>query len=78
MKIFFYRPVNADKSNFVSFLVFVAAAASFTAKISSFENCHETTGHWILSQNSEYPRIFRVNGSQSEHAKIAIHWFGEY
>ena len=34
---FFYPPVNADKPNFVSFLVFVGAAASFTAKISSFE-----------------------------------------
>ena len=35
---FFYRPVNTDKPNFVSFLVFVGAAASFIAKISSFEN----------------------------------------
>ena len=34
---FFYRPVNTNKSNFVSFLVFVGAAASFTAKISFFE-----------------------------------------
>ena len=33
-KFFFYRPVNTDKPNFVSFLVFVGAAASFTAKIS--------------------------------------------
>ena len=32
---FFYRPVNSDKPNYVSFLVFVVAAASFTAKISS-------------------------------------------
>ena len=30
---FFYRPVNTDKPNFVSFLVFVGTAASFTAKI---------------------------------------------
>ena len=36
-KILFYWPVNADKRNFFSFLVFVGAAASFTAKISSFE-----------------------------------------
>ena len=35
-KFFFYRPVNTDKPNFVSFLVFVGAAASFIAKISSF------------------------------------------
>ena len=30
---FFFRPVNTDKPNFVSSLVFVGAAASFTAKI---------------------------------------------
>ena len=34
---FFYRPVNTDKSDFVSFLVSVGTPASFTAKISSFE-----------------------------------------
>ena len=34
---FFYRPVNASKPNFVSLLVFVGTAASFAAKISSFE-----------------------------------------
>ena len=37
VRIFFYRPVITDKPNFVSFLVFVGAATSFTAKISSFE-----------------------------------------
>ena len=37
IKKIFYRPVNGDKSNVVSFLVFVGAAASFTAKISFFE-----------------------------------------
>ena len=37
-KFFFYRPVNTDKPNFVFFLVFVGAAAPFTAKILSFEN----------------------------------------
>ena len=36
-KIFFYRQVNIDKPNFLFFLVFVGAAASFTTKISSFE-----------------------------------------
>ena len=36
-KFFFYRPVNTDKPKFVSFLVFAGAAASFTAKILSFE-----------------------------------------
>ena len=37
MEITFYLPVNADKPKFVSSLVFVGAAALFTAKISSFE-----------------------------------------
>ena len=36
-KIIFYRPVNTDKPIFFSFLVIVGAAASSTAKISSFE-----------------------------------------
>ena len=36
-EVFFYQPVNTNKSNFVSFLVFVGAAASFTAIISFFE-----------------------------------------
>ena len=30
-EIVFYRPVNTDKQNFVSFLVFVGTADSFTA-----------------------------------------------
>ena len=74
MKIFFYRPVNADKSNFVSFLVFVAAAASFTAKILSFE----TVGNWREAILSSVPKQ-RISKdipsyeSQSERAKIAIH-----
>ena len=32
-KNFFHPPVNTDKPNFVSFLVFVGTAALFTAKI---------------------------------------------
>ena len=78
-KILFSRPVNTDKPNFVSFLVFVGAAASFTAKISSFETVakreaesrHEQMKQWISKDIPSY-------GSQSERAKIAIHWFGEY
>ena len=76
---FFYWPVNTDKPNFVSLLVFVGAAASFTAKISSFETVakreaesrHEQMKQWISKDIPSY-------GSQSERAKIAIHWFGEY
>ena len=33
----FFLPVNADKPNFVPFLVFVVAATSLTTKISSFK-----------------------------------------
>ena len=57
--IFSYRPVITDKPNFVSFLVFVGAAASFTAKISFFKT--------VVSKDIPSYR------SQSEHAKIAIH-----
>ena len=35
--IFIYQPVNTNKPNFVSFLVFVGSAASVTAKIASFK-----------------------------------------
>ena len=42
---FFYRPVNTDKPNFVSSLVFVGAAASFTAASFIFRNCRETRSH---------------------------------
>ena len=45
-KIFFYRPVNADKPNFVSFFVFAGTAASFTAKISSLETVAKREAIW--------------------------------
>ena len=74
-KFFFYLPVNADKPDFVSFLVFVAAAASFTAKILSFETVGKREAilspvpkQWISKDIPSY-------WSQSERAKIAIHWF---
>ena len=39
-----------------------------------FYNFRETTRHFSLgSQNSEYPRIFRVSGANQNAAKIAIH-----
>ena len=77
-RIFFYQPVNTDKPNFVSFLVFVGAAASFKAKISYFEtvakreaNLNPVSKQWISKDSPSY-------GSQSKHAKIAIHWLSEY
>ena len=64
--MFFYRPVNGDKPNFVAFLIFVDASASLTLKISSFE-----TGSHFESRpkTKDIPRY----GSHSERAKIAIH-----
>ena len=75
-KFFFYLPVNTDKPNFV--LVFVGAADLFTAKISSLKKVakqedilNPITKRWISKDIPSY-------GSQSERAKIAIHWFGKY
>ena len=75
---FFYLPVNTDKPNFISFVVFVGAAASFIAKISSFENVAKREAilnpfpkQWISKDIPSYE-------SQAERAKIAIHRFGEY
>ena len=77
-KFIFYLPVNAEKPDFVSLFVFVAAAASFTAKILSFETLakreailNPDSKQWISKDIPSY-------GSQSERVKIAIHWFGEY
>ena len=75
---FFFWPVNTDKWNFVSFLVFVVAAALFTTKISSFK----TVAKWDAIFNPVPKQWISMNiasdRSQSECAKIAIHWFGEY
>ena len=68
-KIFFYRPVNSEKPNLVSSLIFVWVAASFIAKISSFETVAKREAFWIPSQNSEYPRIFRVKGANQNARK---------
>ena len=50
-------------------VVDIYRAASLMATISSSETRHFSL-RW---QNSEYPRIFQVTGSQSKRAKIAIH-----
>ena len=67
---FFYRPVNSEKPNFVSFLVFVGAAASFTAKISPFETVAKREAILNPVPNSEYPRIFRVTGASQNARKL--------
>ena len=68
-KIFFYQPVNTEKPNFVSFWVLVGAAASFTA-IHLSKLLQNEKPFWIPSQNSEYPRIFRVKGANQDAWKL--------
>ena len=66
--------VNTDKPKFVAFLVFVCTTALFVAQISSFPKMsRKETPSWLRSQNNEEQRIFRVTGSHSKRAKIAIH-----
>ena len=77
-EIFFHRPVSTDMQNFVYFLLFADAAASFTTKILSRETVAKREAilntvpeQWISKDIPSYR-------SQSERAKIAIHWFGKY
>ena len=67
---FFYQTLTPNKPNFVYFLVFVGTAASFTAKISSFETIANEKPFWIPYQNSEYPRIFGVTGANQNVQKL--------
>ena len=65
------QSVNTNKSNFVSFLVFVGAAASFTAKISFFETVAKREAIFMIPpQNSECPRIFQVTGANQKAGKL--------
>ena len=76
--LFFYRLVNTNKPNFVSFLLFVGAAALFTAKISSFETVANREAILNPVPKQSISKDIPHFGSQSERAKIAIHLFGEY
>ena len=69
-KFFFFQPVNTDKPHFVSFSVFVGAAASFTAKIYLLKLSRNEKPFWIPSQNSEYLRIFRVTEANQNARKL--------
>ena len=78
MKIIVYLAGNIDKPKFVAFSIFVGTTASFIAKISPSENVSKRDAilaavakQWIAKDMPSYE-------SQSKHAKIAIHWFGEY
>ena len=75
---FLYRPVNTDKPNFVSFLVFVDAASSFTAKLLPFKTVAKREAILIPVAKQWISKDILSYRSQSEHVKIAIHWFGEY
>ena len=75
---FLSTSINTDKPKFVAFLVLVCTTASFIAQIVWTENVLKrdailapVTKQWIAKDIVSYR-------SQSEHAKIAIHWFGEY
>ena len=66
----FFLPTSKHReAKFVSFLVFVGAADSFTAihlsKLSRNEKPFS-----IPSKNSEYPRIFRVKGANQNARKL--------
>ena len=63
-EIIFYLPLNTDKPKFINFLVFVCTTASFIREISSSKNVSKRD----VKDVSSY-------GSQSKHAKIAVHWF---
>ena len=74
----FYLAVNTDKPKVDTFLVFVCTNASFVAQISLFRKCPKRDAflarvakQWIVKDSASYR-------SQSERAKIAIHWFGKY
>ena len=77
MKIIVYLPVNTVKPKLVAFLVFVCMTASFIAQISSSENVSKR--YAILTQvaKQSIAKDIPSYGSQSKHAKSAIHWFGK-
>ena len=77
-KIFFYRPVNIPTSQSLSLSWYLLVQLlPFIANISSFETVakrgailNPVPKQWISKDIPSY-------GSQSEGAKISIHWFGE-
>ena len=71
--LFFYQPLNTNKPNSVSFLVFLGAAALFSAKISSFETVAKREAILNPVPKKSVSKDIPNFGSQSERAKIAIH-----
>ena len=78
VRLFFLPTSKCRQAKFCLFLRIVGEAASFTDKIWSFETVakreailNPLSKQWISKDIPSY-------GSQSECAKIAIHWFGEY
>ena len=79
MKIIFYLPANTDKPiKFVAFLVFACTTALFIAQISSFEKVSKRDAIVAPVAKQWITKDIPCYGSQSKHAKIAIHWFGKY
>ena len=73
MKIIFYLPVNTDEPKFVALLVFVCMTASLIAQISSTENVLKQDAILALVAKGGIAEDIPNYGSQSKHAKIAIH-----
>ena len=73
----FYQPANTDKPNFVCFLVFVGAAVSFPAKISSFETVAKRQAilnpvpkQWKSKRYSELREPIRTRENDLENTNV--------
>ena len=78
MKIIFYLPVNPDKPNFVTFLVFFCMTPSFLAQFLSSENVLKQDNILALVAKQWRAKHILSYESLSKCAEIAIHWFGKY
>ena len=65
LKIIFYLPVNTYKPKIVAFLVsnLFVRLLHLSLKFRLPKISRNWTPSWLLSQNSEKPRIFRVTGA---------------
>ena len=59
----FFRPVNTNKPNFVSFLVFAGATASLSAKILSFKTVAKREAIFNVVQKEQISKDILSYGS---------------
>ena len=78
MKIIVYLAGNIDKPKFVAFSIFVGMTGSFIAKISPSENVSKRDAILAEVAKQSIAKDVLSYVSQLKHAKIPIHWFGEY